>query len=72
MADSDTHRRHSWSDPYREAYATKRTCWNCGLMKITRHEPGIFPWVEYWREGERVRMDEYGQKTPPCERVDAA
>lgn len=60
------HRRHAWSDPFREFYATRRTCWNCGLMKVTRHEPGILPWVEYWRDDARVRMDENGRKTPPC------
>lgn len=66
--------RHSWSDPYREAYATKRRCWTCGLMKVTRHEPGLFPWVEYWRDGVRVRVDEQGRRTPPCtaQRLQAA
>lgn len=58
--------RHSWSDPYREFYATKRHCWSCGLMKVTRHEPGILPWVEYWHDGVRIRMDEEGRRVPPC------
>lgn len=60
-----TPHRHSWSDPYREAYATKRRCWNCGLMKITRHEPGVLPWIEYWRDDRRVRAE--GDRTPPCD-----
>lgn len=59
-------RRHSWSDPFREQFATQRCCWHCGLLKVTRHEPGIFPWTEYWLNGSRVRMDEEGRRTPPC------
>lgn len=67
MTSPATFLRHSWSDPYREVYATKRRCWNCGLMKITRHEPGILPWVEYWRDGARIRMDEDGRRVPACD-----
>ncbi|MTW19361.1 hypothetical protein GJ689_24525 [Rhodoplanes serenus] len=56
--------RHSWDWPHRDVYATNRACRNCGIIKVTRHEPGLIPWTEFWRDGARV---EAVGRTPPCE-----
>lgn len=37
---------------------------NCGIIKVTRHEPGVLPWVEFYSKGRRV---EGGGRTPECE-----
>lgn len=60
--------RHRWSPPHRTENETSRACLRCGLIKVTRHEPGRFPWTEFHRDGLRIaqRPDELG-KTPPCE-----
>lgn len=63
-----TRPRHTWSDPYRTEYATERACWTCGLVRVTRHEPGVRPWVEFRRGGRGgVRADDGSGRTPPCE-----
>lgn len=55
--------RHLWGPPYRKIDRTKRVCLNCGMVKITRHEPGVLPWIEFHHKGRRV---ESGGKTPEC------
>lgn len=55
--------RHSWSPPYRTQYRTERVCMNCGMVKVTRHEPGALPWQEFIHKGRRV---ESGGGTPEC------
>lgn len=61
--------RHSWSEPDREERRTTRVCRYCGLRKITRHEPGEFPWTEWYRaDGARLVMS---SGTPACERAEA-
>ena len=54
--------RHSWGDPVRFQFKTERTCANCDITKVTRHEPGEQPWLEFWRDGERIVTD----RTPEC------
>jgi hypothetical protein len=57
-------RRHRWGEPIRFERKTERACIHCGIVKVTRHEPGAgFPWVEYWRGLERILLN----GTPPCE-----
>lgn len=58
-----TTKRHSWGPPYRQQYRTERVCLNCGLVKVTRHEPGALPWVEFLYKGRRA---ECGGRTPEC------
>ena len=58
--------RHSWSDPYRTQHLTERRCWACGLMRVTRHEPGILPWTEFWRDGVRIEAEDGSSRTPSC------
>lgn len=57
-------RRHRWGDPVRFPYKTERTCVveGCGITKVTRHEPGEQPWLEFYRNGERIKCT----NTPPC------
>lgn len=59
-------RRHEWAKPVRTAYRTERVCWTCGLVKVTRHEPGVRPWVEFERRGQVLRGM---TATPKCEVV---
>jgi len=56
---------HRWSDPVRFPLKSERCCTRdgCPIVKVTRHEPAERPWIEYWRDGERVA----GERTPPCE-----
>jgi hypothetical protein len=56
-----TARRHSWSAPERFAHHSDRVCWDCALIKRTRHE-GHSHWTEWWRDGARISSD----ATPPC------
>jgi len=60
-------KRHSWSEKHRpDEHTTKQACWDCGLEKVTRHEP--YPpwhWVEWWRGGKRIQS----KRTPACEPV---
>jgi hypothetical protein len=60
--------RHSWSEPERNIYETRRACRRCPVVKVTRHEPGVLPWVEFRRDGVRVDGD---GRTPPCLRESA-
>ena len=60
----DAPRRHRWGQPRRDAHRTERVCERCGLVKVTRHEPALLPWIEFERDGRRVG---YGSRTPPCE-----
>lgn len=58
--------KHKWEDPvYHDHTTTFRSCKNCGLVKVTRHEPDNFPphWIEWERDGHRFQ----NTKTPPCE-----
>lgn len=55
--------RHHWGEPVRFEYKTERTCTLCDLVKVTRHEPGQHPWLEFYRGLERIDCD----RTPPCE-----
>jgi hypothetical protein len=62
MSRSTTHR---WADAIRyDPHSTTRTCVRCGMLKITRHEPGNFPphWVEFERDGFKIG----GASTPVC------
>jgi hypothetical protein len=63
-----TQQRHRWSDPERpDIYHTRRVCLhNCGLVKVTRHEPDNNPphWVQFEHNGAVIRT----AKTPPCDR----
>lgn len=61
-------KRHSWSEKNRpDEHHTQQVCWDCGLEKITRHEPEPpFHRVEWRRGGKRIRS----RKTPPCEVVE--
>lgn len=64
---SAKHARHSWGAPVRFPYKTERSCTKCDVVKVTRHEPGQIPWIEFWRDAERIET----AKTPPCERSNA-
>lgn len=62
---TDKQQRHSWSDKVRYPHHSERACWDCGLIKRTRHEVEAgrdVHWVEWWRDGKRIRSD----RTPPC------
>jgi hypothetical protein len=55
--------RHKWGDDVVYQYSTVQECDRCSLLKVRRHEPSVaFPWVEFWREGDRVES----AATPPC------
>jgi hypothetical protein len=57
--------RHSWGQPLRpDLNNTRRTCSNCGMIKITRHESDNRPqhWIEFELEGRKVDA----AKTPAC------
>lgn len=61
-------KRHTWSQPIRpDQHHTFRRCWDCGLMKISRHENGTH-WIEWRRNGERI----HSERTPKCERAEVA
>lgn len=55
--------RHSWADPVRFPNKTERACVLCGIVKVTRHEPGVQPWLEFFRGLERIQCE----RTPRCE-----
>lgn len=61
-APAQTSSRHRWGEAVRFAYKTERECVHCRIVKVTRHEPGVWPWAEFWRDG--VRMACTG--TPQC------
>lgn len=58
--------RHSWGEPVRFPYKTERTCNRCHICKVTRHEPGVQPWLEFYRGMEKLSVD----RTPACEPVE--
>lgn len=62
-------KRHTWSQKIRpDHHHTFRRCWDCGLMRITRHENGSH-WILWrWPGGEDFRAE----RTPKCERVEVA
>lgn len=55
--------RHSWGKKENFLLKTERECLRCGMVKVTRHEPGVLPWVEFYRNGEEKIVC---NKTPPC------
>lgn len=62
--------RHSWAAPVRLAYETRRACARegCAIVKVTRHEPGVRAWQEFWRgTPERLAWKIEGAATPACE-----
>lgn len=60
-------KKHYWSDRCAlDEHHTFRRCWDCGLMKITRHESDggrDVHWIEWRKNGERIASD----STPACE-----
>jgi hypothetical protein len=54
--------KHRWGEPARHRTKTERVCLHCGLVKVTRHEPGRRPWLEWWRGLDKIVSD----ATPPC------
>lgn len=58
-------RRHSWGDAVYFPYKTERTCNHCGICKVTRHEPGVHPWLEFYRGLDKLSVS----KTPACEPI---
>ncbi len=61
--------RHKWGSPFREPYRTERHCQHCAIVKVTRHEPGQLPWIEFERGG--LRMVTMAGRVPPCEAIRA-
>lgn len=57
--------RHSWAAPVRFQFKTERTCKFCDVTKVTRHEPGQLPWIEFYRGLDKIE----GAGTPACERT---
>jgi hypothetical protein len=56
--------RHKWAKPDRFQFKTERQCMRCELVRVTRHDnPHGQPWIEYWRDLERV----HHASTPPCD-----
>lgn len=66
--------KHRWSDPSRDELRTERTCFNCGIIKVTRHDGGedSFPWTEWlWPDrGEMAGVAGTPECTPPLARRD--
>jgi hypothetical protein len=54
-------KRHRWSEPVRFLYKTERSCLDCDIVKVTRHEP-VGTWIEFWRGFDRVSVE----ITPEC------
>ncbi|MDP2410372.1 MAG: hypothetical protein Q8M26_08805 [Pseudolabrys sp.] len=57
------HGRHKWGEAKRFPYKTEVSCERCQIVKVTRHEPSVRPWLEFYRDGERVNCE----RTPVCE-----
>lgn len=55
--------RHRWGDPVRFQFKTERECERCGMVKVTRHEPFVRPWQEFFRGLDRIKCD----STPACD-----
>lgn len=62
-----TSTRHRWGEraSFPLAYKTERHCTRCELVKVSRHDDPHrrWPWIEWWRDGERIETD----ATPPCD-----
>jgi hypothetical protein len=56
--------RHKWGEPLRFRLKTERQCEHCDIVKVTRHEPGERPWVEFYRGLDRIITD--NNRTPAC------
>lgn len=60
-------KRYTWSERFPlDQHHTFRRCWDCGLMRITRHESDggrDVHWIEWRRNGERIDSE----RTPACE-----
>jgi len=63
---------HRWNAPtYPDANTTHRTCKNCPVVQITRHEPDNFP--PHWKEWLVPGKPQYASaKVPPCQPVETA
>ncbi len=56
--------KHSWSQPSRpNEHETHRACEHCGIIKVTRHEPGSFSWTEFLSD---TGCKLYTTRTPEC------
>jgi hypothetical protein len=58
-------KRHAWSEKVSYERHSDRVCWDCELIKRTRHE-GHSHWIEWWRDGKRIASS----ATPPCEKAE--
>ena len=56
-------KRHTWGEPVSFQYKTERTCSICDIVKVTRHEPGVQPWLEFYRDGVKIESE----RTPECD-----
>lgn len=59
--------RHRWSEPSRpNDLRTERTCYRCGMVKVTRHDGGDaeLPWHEF-HDPAGILLE--SRATPPCE-----
>lgn len=61
--------RHAWGIPTRSQYETRRPCLKCGLVKVTRHEPSVLPWTEWFEGDTRIHVS---HGTPACQPVTVA
>lgn len=58
--------QHRWPDRIViNEHETHRPCPRCGIIQVTRHEPGERPWKEFKRDGLIVARA--GQGTPVCD-----
>ena len=58
--------KHRWAKPHRpDLNHTYRTCEKCGVIRVTRHEPGNFP-KEHWSEWERDGKSLPAKPAPKC------
>ena len=74
--------RHRWTQADRQSeLRTVRTCFRCGLVRVTRHDggPAAIPWTEFYRmeRQDRGPVDRCDpelmlletRRTPACEPV---
>ena len=55
--------RHLWGEPVRFQFKTERTCLHgCGITKTTWHQPGEYPWDEFYCDGVKIEAT----RTPAC------
>ena len=58
--------QHSWGERIvADEHNTHRVCRRCSTIRVTRHEPGEKPWVEFKRDG--VVVARAGEGTPRCD-----